>query len=405
MDTLRSLDLFPKTKDEFRVRTMQGGLSSLLAIFLAALLVRSELRHSFKIETRDRLFVNSSHGASLNVRFEIEFPRAPCDLLAVDANDKAGLPLEGVKQVVVKTRLDRNGRRIKDAGRDAVHQLGGTATDEAHLEAGGAARGKEGEAACGDCYGAQDDAMPCCATCDDVRAQYRKRGWTFQQHVVSQCAGDILARPPGDEGDGCVIRGTLELPAVEGNFHIAPGRHLSAGAFNGLDVVQLTFDRFNVSHVVKSLAFGPTPAVASNRASTKGVDLSSQLDGAERILRDGYGAHSYYLKVVPTVYTALAGPKARKKRELWQYSVTEHVRSVAPGTGRGLPGVFFFYEVSPLCAEFVERRKGWGALLTGLAAIIGGVHASAGLLDRLLAGLHGRFAGGASLASKVGGGN
>mmetsp|Transcript_17413 Transcript_17413/g.51932 ORF Transcript_17413/g.51932 Transcript_17413/m.51932 type:complete len:106 (-) Transcript_17413:26-343(-) len=91
--------------------------------------------------------------------------------------------------------------------------------------------------------------------------------------------------------------------------------------------------------------------------------------------------HQYYLKVVPTVYRHLDG----SERELWQYSVTEHVRHVAPGLGRGLPGVFFFYEMSPLCAEFVERRNGWRAMLTGLAAIVGGVHATAALLDRGLA--------------------
>ena len=85
------------------------------------------------------------------------------------------------------------------------------------------------------------------------------------------------------------------------------------------------------------------------------------------------------------------------QRELWQYSVTEHVRHVAPGSGRGLPGVFFFYEVSPLVAEFVERREGWRALLTGLAAIVGGVHATAALVDRAVGALMERRKGGARL--------
>ena len=88
--------------------------------------------------------------------------------------------------------------------------------------------------------------------------------------------------------------------------------------------------------------------------------------------------HQYYVKVVPTVYSYLDG----STREVWQYSVTEHVRHVTPGSGRGLPGVFFFYEVSPLVAEFEERRQGWRALLTGLAAIVGGVHAPAALVAR-----------------------
>ena len=30
-----------------------------------------------------------------------------------------------------------------------------------------------------------------------------------------------------------------------------------------------------------------------------------------------------------------------------QYSVTEHLRHINPGSGRGLPGVWFFYEVAP----------------------------------------------------------
>ena len=41
--------------------------------------------------------------------------------------------------------------------------------------------------------------------------------------------------------------------------------------------------------------------------------------------------------------------------------------------------------VFSICAEFVERRNGWLALLTGLAAIVGGVAATAGAADRALA--------------------
>ena len=119
-----------------------------------------------------------------------------------------------------------------------------------------------------------------------------------------------------------------------------------------------------------------------------GCTLSSRrrIDGVE-VKRENFdfhtGMHQYYVKVVPTVYSYLDG----STREVWQYSVTEHVRHVTPGSGRGLPGVFFFYEVSPLVAEFEERRQGWRALLTGLAAIVGGVHATAALVDRTLAAL------------------
>ena len=85
---------------------------------------------------------------------------------------------------------------------------------------------------------------------------------------------------------------------------------------------------------------------------------------------------------VPTVYLLFR----------WFYKgsppqVTEQRRHVTPGSGRGLPGVFFFYEVSPLVAEFEERRQDDARSLTGAAAIVGGVHATAALVDRTLAAL------------------
>jgi hypothetical protein len=53
-----------------------------------------------------------------------------------------------------------------------------------------------------------------------------------------------------------------------------------------------------------------------------------------------------------------------------------------------LPGVFFFYEVSPLHVEIVEGyRKGWVAFFTSVCAIVGGVVTTMGLIDQ---GLHSR---------------
>lgn len=56
-----------------------------------------------------------------------------------------------------------------------------------------------------------------------------------------------------------------------------------------------------------------------------------------------------------------------------------------PGGGRGLPGVFFFYEISPLHVEIVESfRKGYIAFFTSVCAIIGGVVTTMGMLDQYL---------------------
>lgn len=60
------------------------------------------------------------------------------------------------------------------------------------------------------------------------------------------------------------------------------------------------------------------------------------------------------------------------------------MRHVNPGGGRGLPGVFFFYEVSALHVEIVEYRRGWVHFFTGVCAVIGGVVTVMGLFDQYL---------------------
>ena len=87
------------------------------------------------------------------------------------------------------------------------------------------------------------------------------------------------------------------------------------------------------------------------------------------------------LKIVPTLVKFKNGTSIQTN----QYSVTEHLRHVNPGGGRGLPGVFFFYEISPLHVEIVEDyRKGYLGFFTSVCAIVGGVVTTMGLLDQIL---------------------
>ena len=90
---------------------------------------------------------------------------------------------------------------------------------------------------------------------------------------------------------------------------------------------------------------------------------------------------SPFTQIVPTRYVFQNGTVI----ETNQFSVSEHLRHVNPGGGRGLPGVFFFYEISPLHVEIVEGyRKGWVAFFTSACAIIGGVVTTMGMLDQFL---------------------
>ena len=174
---------------------------------------------------------------------------------------------------------------------------------------------------------------------------------------------------------GCQLYGQMELNKASGHFHVAPSKNLhhggvKAGMFSLMDLISFTFDQFNITHTVNSLSFGD-----------QYPGISSPLDGQRRSVEDTHGMYQYYIKVVPTRYKALG----KAEFESNQYSVTEHVRHLSPGSGRGLPGIYFYYEISPISALIKEKRK--GALLpfiTSCCAILGGVFTVMGLVDVIL---------------------
>lgn len=87
-------------------------------------------------------------------------------------------------------------------------------------------------------------------------------------------------------------------------------------------------------------------------------------------------------QVVPTKYRSLNSDQPEIQSN--QYSVTEHMSHLAPGSGRGLPGIYFHYEVSPIHAVFEEKRGGTLRFLTSICAILGGMYSVMGLVDGIV---------------------
>eukprot|EP00616_Rhizochromulina_sp_CCMP1243_P016286 CAMPEP_0118964408 /NCGR_PEP_ID=MMETSP1173-20130426/2111_1 /TAXON_ID=1034831 /ORGANISM="Rhizochromulina marina cf, Strain CCMP1243" /LENGTH=366 /DNA_ID=CAMNT_0006912863 /DNA_START=8 /DNA_END=1105 /DNA_ORIENTATION=- len=362
MDTLRSLDAFPKHGEEFRVRTTHGAMASVVAIVAMLYLFVSEFYYYSRVEVVDRLVVNSSHADTLKVRFDIKFHHIPCDLLSLDAMDTSGQRQEELVHNVFKRKLDAEGNK---ADRPERHRELGTLQHEHQLSDPGE------KPACGNCYGARDDPDACCNTCEEVRIAYEDKGWAFHPDEIEQCQpAKVLSSIDPETEEGCNIFGNVELTKLSGNFHFAPGEHLQAAARSGQmsfsDLMSLTYKSFNISHDIRTLAFG-----------NHFPGIQNPLDRQSRSVSDGSGMYQYYVKVVPTTYKFLN--RRRKDLVSNQYSVTEHLRHVTPGSGRGLPGVWFFYEVSPVQATFEETRQGTLEFIASVCAILGGVFTIIGL--------------------------
>ena len=231
-----------------------------------------------------------------------------------------------------------------------------------------------------------------------MRKAYELEGWLFKPHEVKQCQKQLLKDSLKDSmaaDGGCQVYGWIDLARSSGHFHIAPHRDIHTNGINNgflslLDLISFTFDQFNVTHTVNSLSFG----------GMNYPGIRNPLNGQSRVVEDTHGMYQYYLKVVPTKYLQPgckqeqvdAGKKGsrrpgrcRKVIESNQYSVTEHLRHLSPNSGRGLPGVYFYYELSPVQAVFEVKEKSIFMFITTCCAIIGGVYTVIGVLDGFVA--------------------
>ncbi|GAB4845061.1 hypothetical protein Ancab_038467 [Ancistrocladus abbreviatus] len=119
-----------------------------------------------------------------------------------------------------------------------------------------------------------------------------------------------------------------------------------------------------ITHKINRLAFGDyIPGVVN------------PLDGAHWTHATPNGMYQYFIKVVPTVYTDVSGHNIQSN----QFSVTEHFRNA--GHFQTVPGVFFFYDLSPIKVTFTEQHVSFLHFLTNVCAIVGGVFTVSGIID------------------------
>jgi hypothetical protein len=296
------------------------------------------------------------------MQFDVTFPALQCSIISLDAMDISGQEHLDVKHDIFKQRIDAHGNVIATR-QDAV---GGMKMEKPLQHHGG--RLEHNETYCGSCYGAQESDDQCCNTCEDVREAYRKKGWGVSNpDLLDQCKREgFLQSIKDEEGEGCNIYGFIEVNKVAGNFHFAPGKSFQQSNVHVHDLLPFQKDSFNVSHKINKLSFGEYfPGVVN------------PLDRAQWVQHSSYGMYQYFIKVVPTVYTDINDHIILSN----QFSVTEHFRSSESGRVQALPGVFFFYDLSPIKVTFTEQHVSFLHFLTNVCAIVGGVFTVSGIID------------------------
>eukprot|EP00850_Spirogloea_muscicola_P019075 SM000183S03969 [mRNA] locus=s183:45572:48813:- [translate_table: standard] len=341
---LKALDAYPKVNEDFYSRTLSGGIITLASSAAMAALFLNELWLFMQPTVVSELTVDTARGDTLQINLDVTFPRISCASLSLDAMDISGEQHLDVVHNIFKRRLSEDGKPIDVGIKGGIgkHEV----TKLKHKD------GREvghNETHCGSCYGAEENPDDCCNTCDEVRDAYRNRGWAFTNaENIEQCVREgYLDNIKLQEGEGCNIYGLLEVNKVAGNFHFSASKSLQTSmqihsllpSYGGHD---------NLTHKVNSLSFG---------AHFPGI--LNPLDNAEWTQVRDIGMYQYFIK----------------------FSVTEHFRPSAFSMGQAIPGVFFFYDLSPIKVKFMETRTSSLHFITNVCAIVGGVFTVSGIID------------------------
>ncbi len=386
------LDAFPKQREEaseFFQKSTSGGIITIVTVVMMTMLFMSELSLYLRHRTTNSLAVDTSRGETMTVHMDVSLPKMPCSWLSVDAMDVTGdTHLEIHDHGITLQRLDRRGEAKRNANAE-MHEFGAKegpmpTRDNPDL----------GPDYCGSCYGAESDEIKCCNTCGEVRDAYRKANWGIPDlKTIEQCVREgIDSEVESQKGEGCRISGDVTINKVAGNIHIAPGhsyQHMQAhvhdlSPFAG----QKTFD---MSHTIHRLAFGQEyPGMRNPLDGHKAKQRPLKITHMEGNIPAG-GTYQYFVKVVPTSYVTIGNSTIKSN----QYSVTETFKEPVPGQG-SLPGIFFFYDLSPVQVTYQEERRTFISFLTSACAIVGGMFTVAGIVEGTL------YAGGKAVKKKLG---
>ncbi|CAL6337058.1 unnamed protein product [Bathycoccus prasinos] len=366
-DFLRKFDAFPKFVDvDFYSRSFGGGIITVVTYIVAVSLLLAETKLYLKTHVKHDLYVDNGRGETMRINVDVFFPNLSCGSLGLDVMDVSGeTHLDVVDHEMRKIRYDRYGVKLADAlndehGKEEV--VNEKAFDSNETETASSLRKNKTKKTakeliprymedgktkyCGSCYGA------------DVREAYIEVGWAFTgASSMEQCKREGFSEVLGNvHEEGCEFKGFLDVNKVQGNFHIAPGKSFQQGEQHVHDLSPFPDGKFNFSHEVRHLSFG--------EGYPGKVD---PLDGTKRTLKLPAETGVYHTN---------------------QYSVVDHFKPVDAASIQGgssdLPGVFFFYDLSPIKVDIAEYRTSVWKFLAEVCASVGGVFAVSGIVDKVV---------------------
>jgi len=430
--SFQKLDMFPKIEQDLTIQSESNACTAILSYLLLFIIIFAEIynHRSINKELVQHMTVDKSLNKKMRVDMNITFPALHCDDLHLDIMDVAGDAHNDVHDTMEKTRLYLDGGSLSvddiqfSVNKAHMKEVDQLAAIDKSLVPG----------YCGPCYGAQIDEGQCCKHCDDVVDAYRKKGWNADgvKELSEQCVREGKTKPKLlGSGEGCRIAGYMEFGRVNGNFHVAIGEGVERNGQHIHTFLPDEVSKFNVSHVIHTLRFGP--AYDEVNPKSKNSMEQTSLDGVTKIVTKDNGVSGmfqYFIKIVPTIYkgrkivqemepnfdmskepvletnryfvTETYTPLMDVDEEDWQLgeefetddAVNYAASKVGGKTGLGhdkhenhlkqravLSGVFFVYQVYPFALELSKKEVPLTHLLIRIMATVGGLFTIAGWFE------------------------
>lgn len=398
---MKSFDAFGRPVQEFQVKTTFGGYLSLCSLLCITTLFLTELRYFMQLEVRDEMVIDQNQDQkSLNISINVTLPGAPCSVLSMNLLDPKRANIMHVGTEIYKTRLSKEGSPLGRPIRDSLVNVAQSSTELS--AAGGTSSGVRTSHAtthlrCQSCFGAHEDEDDCCASCDDVREEFRKRGWDDKPkgYTFGQCASESYEEVAAQEGEGCRIDALLHVRKVPATFHLGVPTHFKPEKLKDPEDWSNFVSSLDFSHDIRGLSFGPDfPG------------LVPVLDGRKKDKHTAPNSehYQYDIHVIPTRYLEDGYDEISSH----QYSVIEYMKSLSqqdPNQDVVAPGLWMSYDFTPFEVRVTKTRKSMWHFLTECCAILGGIFAFTGMIDNFAyslnkaAGSRGRGGGGTQLTS------
>ncbi|KAL7949364.1 DUF1692 domain-containing protein [Trichoderma barbatum] len=311
-----AFDAFPKSKPQYVTKTSGGGKWTVAMLLISSIFLWTEIGRWWRGAEYHTFAVEKGVGHDMQVNLDIVV-KMDCNDLHVNVQDASG------DRILAGDKLTRDAttwHQWVDA--KGMHTLGKSENGKVDTGAGW--------------HGAHDEGFGEEHVHDIVALSRRKAKW---------------AKTPSPKGrpDSCRMYGSLDLNKVQGDFHITARGHGYGGIGQHLE-----HDKFNFSHIISEMSYGPFYP-----------SLVNPLDRTVNTAIVHFHKFQYYLSVVPTVYLT-----SNRIVNTNQYAVTEQSKTISD---HQVPGIFFKYDIEPIMLNVEETRDGFFTFLIKIVNIFSGV--------------------------------